>query len=187
VYQYFKCISDEDCKLLGLSPRHSRPEWIIISVLPIPPPHVRPTADVSGSGIKVVIYLCSRLAIPVQMDRLTALLSNIVEANWHVAVTNGCDLVKAEAVASLQSAIAAYMGCGPDYTSHPSKPVPSLARRLKGRDGRVRGLMRKRVYFSARSVLTCDPLVDLDEVGVPLSIAMTLTLPETVTAWNTER
>jgi len=44
--------------------------------------------------------------------------------------------------------------------------------------------MGKRVDFSARTVITGDPNIDLDEVGVPRSIALNLTYPERVTPWN---
>ena len=45
-------------------------------------------------------------------------------------------------------------------------------------------LMGKRVDFSARTVITPDPNLAIDEVGVPRSIARTLTYPEVVTPWN---
>jgi DNA-directed RNA polymerase II subunit RPB1 len=47
--------------------------------------------------------------------------------------------------------------------------------------------MGKRVDFSARTVITPDPNINLDEVGVPLSIAMNMTYPETVTPFNLVR
>lgn len=47
--------------------------------------------------------------------------------------------------------------------------------------------MGKRVDFSARSVITADPNIDIDEVGVPKSMALNLTFPERVTSFNIER
>ena len=59
------------------------------------------------------------------------------------------------------------------------RPIKSIRARLKGKEGRLRGnLMGKRVDFSARTVITGDPNLQLDEVGVPKSVAMTLTYPE---------
>jgi DNA-directed RNA polymerase beta' subunit len=56
---------------------------------------------------------------------------------------------------------------------------------LQGKEGRVRGnLMGKRVDFSARTVISGDPNIALDELGVPWSIALNLTYPETVTVHN---
>lgn len=48
-------------------------------------------------------------------------------------------------------------------------------------------LMGKRVDFSARTVITGDPNLALDELGVPWGIALNLTFPETVTPHNIER
>jgi DNA-directed RNA polymerase beta' subunit len=62
------------------------------------------------------------------------------------------------------------------------RPIKSIRQRLKGKEGRLRGnLMGKRVDYSARTVVSPDPTLELDELGVPLSIAMELTFPETVT------
>jgi len=47
--------------------------------------------------------------------------------------------------------------------------------------------MGKRVDFSARTVITPDPNLQLDELGVPFSVAQGLTIPETVTVHNIER
>jgi DNA-directed RNA polymerase beta' subunit len=47
--------------------------------------------------------------------------------------------------------------------------------------------MGKRVDFSGRSVITPDPNIDLDELGVPLKIAMNLTFPVTVNVFNKEK
>ncbi len=56
---------------------------------------------------------------------------------------------------------------------------------LQGKEGRVRGnLMGKRVDFSARTVISGDPNISIDELGVPWSIALNLTYPETVTPHN---
>lgn len=68
------------------------------------------------------------------------------------------------------------------------KIVASISSRLKGKEGRIRGnLMGKRVDFSARTVITSDPYLRLNEVGVPIKIAMTLTFPEVVTPYNIEK
>ena len=67
----------------------------------------------------------------------------------------------------------------PQALKKSGRPVKAIRARLKGKEGRLRGnLMGKRVDFSARTVITGDPNLELDEVGVPKSIAMTLTYPE---------
>lgn len=61
----------------------------------------------------------------------------------------------------------------------------SLTKRIKSKEGRIRGnLMGKRVNFSARSVISPDPNIDMDEVGVPEVIALRETYPERVTHYN---
>ncbi|KIM71542.1 hypothetical protein PILCRDRAFT_40910, partial [Piloderma croceum F 1598] len=64
-------------------------------------------------------------------------------------------------------------------------PMKAIRARLKGKEGRLRGnFMGKRVDFSARTVITGDPNLELDEVGVPKSISMNLTYPERVTPYD---
>ena len=70
-------------------------------------------------------------------------------------------------------------------TQKASKPLRSLAHRLKGKQGRFRGnLSGKRVNFAARSVVSPDPNLEVDEVGVPVVVARSLTVPERVTCYN---
>jgi DNA-directed RNA polymerase II subunit RPB1 len=65
------------------------------------------------------------------------------------------------------------------------RPLKSLQQRLGSKEGRIRSnLQGKRVEFSARSVITPDPNISVKELGVPLKIAMNLTFPEKVTAFN---
>ena len=68
------------------------------------------------------------------------------------------------------------------------RPLKSITQRLKSKEGRVRGnLMRKRVDFSARTVITPDPNLSIDQVGIPVTIASNLTFPEIVTPLNIDR
>lgn len=50
VLSVLKRISDEDCQLLGLNPKYARPDWMILQVLPIPPPPVRPSVMMDTSS-----------------------------------------------------------------------------------------------------------------------------------------
>ncbi len=73
----------------------------------------------------------------------------------------------------------------PQSLQRSGKPIKSIRQRLVGKGGRVRGnLMGKRVDFSARSVITADPNLGIDQLGVPRSIAMNMTFPELVTKYN---
>ena len=73
-------------------------------------------------------------------------------------------------------------------TQKSGRPLKSVKQRLKGKEGRVRGnLMGKRVDFSGRTVITPDPNLRIDQVGVPRSIAQNLTFPEIVTPFNIDK
>ena len=63
--------------------------------------------------------------------------------------------------------------------------LKSIKERLVGKAGRVRGnLMGKRVDFSARSVITPDANLNIEDLGVPLKIAKNITFPEVVNSRN---
>ncbi len=54
VHEIFKRISDEDCVAIGFNPKFCRPDWMIITVLPVPPLHVRPMVEQVWFGF--IIY-----------------------------------------------------------------------------------------------------------------------------------
>jgi DNA-directed RNA polymerase subunit A' len=63
--------------------------------------------------------------------------------------------------------------------------LKTITERIKSKEGRIRhNLAGKRTNFCARTVISPDPMLALDEVGVPKSISMKLTVPETVNDWN---
>ncbi|XLU31412.1 hypothetical protein S245_067478, partial [Arachis hypogaea] len=166
-----KRISDEDCELLGLNPQFARPDWMILQVLPIPPPPVRPSDD------------------------LTHQLATIIKHNENLKrhEKNGSPQhILSEFSLLLQFHITAYFDNElpglPRATQRTGRPIKSICSRLKAKEGRIRGnLMGKRVDFSARTVITPEPNINIDELGVPWSIALNLTYPETVTPYNIER
>ncbi|EEH50668.2 hypothetical protein PABG_12250 [Paracoccidioides brasiliensis Pb03] len=177
----FRNISEEDVRLMGLSNDYARPEWMIITVLPVPPPPVRPSVLVGGSG-----------SGQRGEDDLTYKLAEIVRANQNVTrceQEGSPEHVVREFESLLQYHVATYMDNDiagqPQAMQKSNRPVKAIRGRLKGKEGRLRqNLMGKRVDFSARTVITGDPNLSLDEVGVPISIAQTLTYPEVVTPFN---
>ncbi|WP_369425581.1 DNA-directed RNA polymerase subunit A', partial [Methanothrix sp.] len=67
------------------------------------------------------------------------------------------------------------------------RPLKTLSQRLKGKEGRFRGsLSGKRVNFSARTVISPDPNLSINEVGVPIEVAKELTVPIMVNPRNIE-
>jgi DNA-directed RNA polymerase II subunit RPB1 len=179
VLKIFKRISDEDCEALGLSKNWCRPDWLICRVLPVPPPTVRPS---------VKQYNNQR-----SEDDLTHKLIDILKTNNHLkkkmdnekSYENTVDIW----TEVLQYHIATFVdneipGTNPS-THRSGRALKTLRQRLKGKEGRIRGnLMGKRVDYSARSVITPDPNISIDELGVPKKVAMNLTFPETVTKYN---
>ena len=76
----------------------------------------------------------------------------------------------------------------PPAQQRSGRPLKSIKERLRSKEGRVRGnLMGKRVDYSARSVITPDPSIEIDQLGVPIKVAMNLTFPEIVTEYNIEK
>ncbi|GLB36718.1 putative DNA-dependent RNA polymerase catalyzes the transcription of DNA into RNA using the four ribonucleoside triphosphates as substrates [Lyophyllum shimeji] len=179
VYTVFKKMSDHDLHLIGLSEEYARPEWMILTVMPVPPPPVRPSIAVDGGAMR-------------SEDDLTYKLGDIIKASANVrrCEQEGAPAhVISEFEQLLQFHVATYMDNDiagiPQALQKSGRPVKAIRARLKGKEGRLRGnLMGKRVDFSARTVITGDPNLELDEVGVPKTIAMNLTFPERVTPYN---
>ncbi|KAI8961999.1 beta and beta-prime subunits of DNA dependent RNA-polymerase [Daldinia sp. FL1419] len=184
VVNILKRISDEDCRDMGLNTEYARPENMILTVLPVPPPPVRPSISMDGTGQGLR-----------NEDDLTYKLGDIIRANSNVRQaiqTAAPNHILEEYQSLLQYHVATMMdneiAGQPQALQKSGRPVKSIRARLKGKEGRLRGnLMGKRVDFSARTVITGDANISLDEVGVPKSIARTLTYPETVTPYNISR
>jgi DNA-directed RNA polymerase II subunit RPB1 len=181
VYRLLRRISDEDVDFMGFSRLWCRPDWLMCSVLPIPPPQVRPSVlqdnnqrsedDLTQKLIDIIktnIQLNDKIAKGAKkkaIDEYTLLLQ------FHVAT-----LVDNELPGVAQSA------------QRSGRPLKSLSQRLGTKEGRIRNnLQGKRVEFSARSVITPDPNISVEELGVPMKVAMNLTFPERVTAFNIDR
>lgn len=179
VMKIFSQIRNSDMKILGLDIDHARAEWLLVSVLPVPPLHVRPSVSVGGGAQS-------------SEDDLTHQLVNVIKANLSLkqAISGGEPSVVVEQFElALQHNVAAFMDNElrgmPQVTQRSGRPLKAIAQRLKGKEGRLRGnLMGKRVDFSARTVITADPNLGIHQVGVPRSVAMNLTVPVRVTAFN---
>uniref|UniRef100_A0A1B0GJN3 DNA-directed RNA polymerase subunit n=1 Tax=Lutzomyia longipalpis TaxID=7200 RepID=A0A1B0GJN3_LUTLO len=181
VWEILKHITDEECFILGMDPKYARPDWMIVTVLPVPPLSVRPAVVMFGAAKN--------------QDDLTHKLADVIKANNELKKNESSGAaahVIAENIKMLQFHVATFVDNEipgmPRAMQKSGKPLKAIKARLKGKEGRIRGnLMGKRVDFSARTVITPDPNLRIDQVGVPRSIAQNLTFPELVTPFNIDR
>src|SRR5215216_1029434 len=174
-------IPNDDLTLLGYDPKTARPEWFVLQVLPVPPVTVRPSI-ILETGIR-------------SEDDLTHKLVDIIRVNQRLKESKEAGtppLIVQDLVDLLQYHVTTYFDnevSGIPQAHHRSgRPLKTLTQRLKGKEGRFRGsLSGKRVDFSSRTVISPDPNLAISDVGVPVDVAKKLTIPETVSQWNSER
>jgi DNA-directed RNA polymerase II subunit RPB1 len=188
-YNILRNISNNDSHLLGFNINRARPEDLIITVFPIPPVIIRPTAkiDFLSSATSEDSLTLKISDIIINNKRLRQMLekSSLTDDNKN----KNSNYIN-EVYNLLQYHVATYYNN--DSVTLPrsefrtgGKTTTSISDRLKGKYGRIRGnLMGKRVDFSSRSVITSDPYINIDQVGIPIKIAMELTIPEQVTPYN---
>ena len=174
----FRRISDEDVSFMGFSPLWSRPDWMICQVLAVPPPAVRPSVKHDSQQRSE--------------DDISHILVSIIKANKTLQEkiqTNASTNVINDWTTLLQYYVATMVdnkipGAAP-MAQRSGRPLKSIKERLNGKHGRVRGnLMGKRVDYSARTVITPDPNLSAEELGIPEKIAKNITKPITVNAMN---
>lgn len=188
-YDILKNISDSDCRILGFNPEISRPEMLILKVFPVAPVQIRPSVRNDGDKANTMV------------DDLTTKTAEIAKAvKRHQRHNEGASYFskqKNEYEELVQYHVFTYQDNENSLLprSNPksgtsdktSRHMKSISVRLKGKEGRIRGnLMGKRVDYSARTVITPDPSIKINELGVPINIAMNLTKPVHVTSDNIE-
>ena len=181
VLKVFKRLSDKDIELLGFHPIWSRPEWLLCTVLPVPPPAVRPSI-IEENGQR-------------REDDLTHKLCDIVKFNQFYKEKKdkdkNMDILKNSALILQYHVFTLLNNSIPGITAslqRNGRKMKSVSDRMKKKDGRIRGnLNAKRVDQSARSVITPDPYISIDQLGIPIKVAMNLTFPEIVNSYNIER
>jgi DNA-directed RNA polymerase subunit A' len=174
-------VSDEDLKVLGINAETLRPEWAILTSLLVPPVTVRPSITLE-SGER-------------SEDDLTHKLSDIIRSNqrlWEnlnagapeVIIEDLWDLLQYHITTFFDNSIAKI----PPARHRSGQPLKTIEERIKGKEGRIRkNLAGKRVNYSARTVISPDPTLKLNEVGVPFEVARILTVAEKVTSINIDR
>ena len=181
VQRLFRRILDEDVDFMGFNHKWCRPDWMICSVLQVAPPQVRPSVLQDNNQRSE--------------DDLTHKYYDIIKHNINLEQkiqANASKMVIEDLTAVLQYHVATLVdnqlpGVAPS-AQRSGRPLKSVAQRLGSKEGRIRyNIQGKRVEFSARSVITGDPRLSISEIGMPLKIAMNLTKPERVTAYNRAR
>jgi len=187
-HNILKNISDVDCRIMGYDPKINRPENLIITVFPIPPVAIRPTIRRDAIASKSF------------EDSMTDKLADIIKRNVILRTNKEKSAMLNEEFKyndshhqALQYHIATYFDNETSILQKSEQKTggrlyKSVSERLKGKQGRIRGnLLGKRTNFSGRTVITSNPDIGIDELGVPLKLAMTLTFPEVVTPQNVGR
>ena len=173
-------ITDEDLELIGFTPKTARPEWMVLQVLFVPPVYVRPSITLE-SGIRSEDDLTHKL---VDIIRINQRLKENMEAGAPTLIIQDLSELLQYHVTTYYNNEASGI---PPARHRSGRALKTLSQRLKGKEGRFRSnLSGKRVDFSARTVISPDPNLDISEVGVPKIIAMKLSIPEKVTEWNLE-
>lgn len=174
----FKRISDEDCHFFGSPPLTSRPDNQITNIILVSSQLMRPSVKHDAQQHSE--------------DDQTHFLLNIMK-NIKIVQDKIQQGAKANIIDEYTVLLNYYYSCmsdneisGADQIKQRSgRPLKSIKDRINGKHGRLReNLMAKRVDFSARSVITADPNISIRQVGVPIAIAMIITIPEIVNAAN---
>ena len=182
-FNILQCINEYDCELIGYG---KNPEDMILKVYPISPVAIRPS--LRGD----------QFSVGYGENNLTQKLADIVKWNnkyvqEYNKYLNTNELSKN--IIDYNSLVQYHIYT---YYDNDSKDLPrsdlktggqpskSLTSRYKGgKTGRIRGnLMAKRVNYSARSVITSDPQMNTNELGVPIFIAKKITYPMVITKEN---
>lgn len=177
VWKLLKRVKDTDCPLLGL--RTGRPEAFLWRYVPAPPVAIRPSVGQDPSSSTE--------------DDITAKLGDIIFANKQLreALKKGAPVTSViEHWDYLALQLAMYINSDVPGLNKGDmgKTIRGFVQRLKGKQGRFRGnLSGKRVDFSGRTVISPDPNLSIDEVAVPVLVAMNMTYPEVATEANLKK
>jgi len=174
-------IPDEELGKIGINPHYFRPEWGVLTILLVPPVTVRPSI-ILESGER-------------SEDDLTHKLSDIIRANqrlWENLNAGAPEVIIEDLWDLLQFHITTFFDNTvtriPPARHRSGQPLKTITERIKGKEGRIRkNLAGKRVNYSGRTVISPDPAMQINEVGVPYEIARIVTVSETVNDLNIEK
>ena len=174
-------ISDDDAFVLGINPEVAKPEWLVLTVLPVPPVTVRPSITLD-TGERSEDDLTHKLVDILRINQ--RLIENMDAGAPQLIVEDLWELLQYHVVTYFDNEASGV----PPARHRSGRPLKTLAQRLKGKEGRFRSnLSGKRVNFSARTVISPDPNISINEVGVPEMIAKEVTVPVHVNEWNIDK
>ncbi|VVB66187.1 DNA-directed RNA polymerase subunit A' [Candidatus Gugararchaeum adminiculabundum] len=173
-------IPNEELQELGFDPVYARPEWAIITALLVPPVTVRPSITLE-TGDRSEDDLTHKLVDIMRINQ--RLEANINAGAPQLIIEDLWELLQYHVTTYFNNETANI----PPARHRSGRPLKTLSQRLKGKEGRFRyNLSGKRVNFSARTVISPDPNISINEVGVPMMVAEEMTIPINVTDWNIE-
>jgi len=149
---------------------HNKPEWMILTVLPVLPPDLRPLVPLDGGRFATSDLNDLYRRVINRNNRLKRLLDLAAP-----------DIIIRNEKRMLQEAVDALLDNGRRgraITGSNKRPLKSLADMIKGKQGRFRqNLLGKRVDYSGRSVITVGPYLRLHQCGLPKKMALELFKP----------
>ncbi len=173
-------IPDRDLIPMGMNPEVVRPEWLILKVLLVPPVTVRPSITLE-SGDRSEDDLTHKLVDILRINQ--RLRDNRDIGSPQLIVEDLWDLLQYHVTTYFDNQTSGI----PPARHRSGRSLKTLIQRLKGKDGRFRqNLSGKRVNFSSRTVISPDPWLSINQVGVPIRAARELTVPMRVTTENIE-
>jgi DNA-directed RNA polymerase subunit beta' len=158
-------------KLLeSLNQSGNRPEWMVMTVLPVLPPELRPLVPLDGGRFATSDLNDLYRRVINRNNRLKRLLD-----------LNAPDIIVRNEKRMLQESVDALLDNGRRgraITGTNRRPLKSLADMIKGKQGRFRqNLLGKRVDYSGRSVIVVGPTLKLHQCGLPKKMALELFKP----------
>ncbi|MEM0910436.1 MAG: DNA-directed RNA polymerase subunit beta', partial [Pseudomonadota bacterium] len=148
----------------------NKPEWMILTVLPVLPPELRPLVPLDGGRFATSDLNDLYRRVINRNNRLKRLLDLAAP-----------DIIVRNEKRMLQEAVDALLDNGRRgraITGSNKRPLKSLADMIKGKQGRFRqNLLGKRVDYSGRSVITVGPTLKLHQCGLPKKMALELFKP----------
>ena len=159
--------------LKNLKKNNTRPEWMILSVVPVIPPDLRPMVALDGGRFASSDLNDLYRRVINRNNRL----KQLIELNAPEVICRNEKRMLQEAVDSLIDNSARNSKTVVASTGQ-KRQLKSLADSLKGKQGRFRqNLLGKRVDYSARSVIVVNPKLNLDQCGLPKTMALELFKP----------